>query len=43
MKPLKLKFKGINSFSEQTEIDFEKLTRNGIFGIFGTSYLSVTL
>lgn len=35
MKPLKLKFKGINSFSEQTEIDFEKLTRNGIFGIFG--------
>ncbi|MDE6597021.1 MAG: SMC family ATPase, partial [Clostridia bacterium] len=35
MKPIKLQFKGINSFSEQTEIDFEKLTRNGIFGIFG--------
>lgn len=35
MKPVKLKFKGINSFSEQTEIDFEKLTKNGIFGIFG--------
>lgn len=35
MKPLRLKFKGINSFSEQTEIDFEKLTRSGLFGIFG--------
>lgn len=35
MKPLKLKFKGINSFSEETYIDFEKLTKNGIFGIFG--------
>lgn len=35
MKPLYLQFKGINSFSENTEIDFEKLTRSGIFGIFG--------
>ena len=35
MKPIRLQFKGINSFSEQTEIDFEKLTKNGIFGIFG--------
>lgn len=35
MKPVKLQFKGINSFSEQTEIDFEKLTKSGIFGIFG--------
>ncbi len=35
MKPVNLKFKGINSFSEQTEIDFESLTKNGIFGIFG--------
>lgn len=35
MKPIKLQFKGINSFSEQTEIDFDKLTKNGIFGIFG--------
>ncbi len=35
MKPIKLQFKGINSFSELTEIDFEKLTKNGIFGIFG--------
>ena len=35
MKPLKLEFKGINSFSEHTIIDFEALTRGGIFGIFG--------
>ncbi len=35
MKPVRLQFKGINSFSEQTDIDFENLTRSGIFGIFG--------
>lgn len=35
MKPLKLEFKGINSFSEHTIIDFEALTKTGIFGIFG--------
>jgi len=35
MKPLKLEFEGINSFSEHTIVDFEALTRNGIFGIFG--------
>lgn len=35
MKPLKLEFKGINSFSEHTIIDFNVLTTNGIFGIFG--------
>lgn len=35
MKPLKLEFEGINSFSEHTIIDFEFLTKNGIFGIFG--------
>ena len=35
MKPLKLYFKGINSFSEPAEIDFEKLTDSGIFDIFG--------
>lgn len=35
MKPLKLEFCGINSFSENTVIDFEALTKNGIFGIFG--------
>lgn len=35
MKPLKLEFKGINSFSEYTVIDFEALTKTGIFGIFG--------
>lgn len=35
MKPLKLIFQGFNSFSERAEIDFEKLSANGLFGIFG--------
>jgi exonuclease SbcC len=35
MKPLKLTFKGINSFSEKAEIDFATLTSGGLFGIFG--------
>ena len=35
MKPIRLAFCGINSFSERTEINFEKLTANGLFGIFG--------
>lgn len=35
MKPLKLEFCGINSFSEHTIIDFEALTKGGLFGIFG--------
>lgn len=35
MKPIKLSIKGLNSFSEQQTIDFEKLTERGLFGIFG--------
>lgn len=35
MKPIKLKFNGVNSFSSATTIDFEKLTAGGLFGIFG--------
>lgn len=35
MKPLKLEFSGINSFSDKTVIDFATLTKSGIFGIFG--------
>lgn len=35
MKPIRLTFNGINSFSEKTEIDFKKLTAGGLFGIFG--------
>lgn len=35
MKPLKLKIKGLNSFMETQEIDFERLTERGLFGIFG--------
>ncbi|MCD8371717.1 MAG: SMC family ATPase, partial [Clostridia bacterium] len=35
MKPLYLEFKGLNSFSENTRIDFTPLLKGGIFGIFG--------
>ncbi len=35
MKPCFLEFCGINSFSDRTEIDFNKLSEYGIFGIFG--------
>lgn len=35
MKPISMKIKGLNSFLEVQEIDFEKLTAQGLFGIFG--------
>ena len=35
MKPINLKIKGLNSFVEEQEIDFERLTEAGFFGIFG--------
>ena len=35
MKPIKLKIKGLNSFIEEQVIDFEKLTSQGFFGVFG--------
>ncbi len=35
MKPVRLEFKGLNSFSERAVIDFEPLLKSGIFGIFG--------
>ncbi|MCD8307659.1 MAG: SMC family ATPase [Clostridia bacterium] len=35
MKPVLLKFSGINSFSDDTKIDFGPLTKSGLFGIFG--------
>ncbi len=37
MRPIRLEFQGIKSYSEKTVIDFEKLTREGIFGIFGNT------
>ena len=37
MKPLKLVFEGIRSFSEKTVIDFKPLTATGLFGIFGST------
>ena len=35
MKPVRLEFKGLNSFSERAVIDFAPLLQSGIFGIFG--------
>ncbi|MGV8905310.1 MAG: AAA family ATPase [Acetobacterium sp.] len=35
MKPMLLKIKGINSFIEEQTIDFDELTKGGLFGIFG--------
>lgn len=35
MKPLYLTIEGLQSFQERQEIDFNKIGRDGIFGIFG--------
>lgn len=35
MRPLQLKLKGINSYRKEQVIDFETLTSQGLFGIFG--------
>lgn len=35
MKPIKLRIKGLNSFIDEQIIDFNKLTSQGLFGIFG--------
>lgn len=35
MTPIKLTIEGLKSVSESQTIDFEKLSKNGIFGIFG--------
>ena len=35
MKPKRLEFCGINSFSRRAVIDFDKLLSGGVFGIFG--------
>ena len=35
MKPLFLSIGGLQSFQEKQEIDFEKIGRDGLFGIFG--------
>ena len=31
MKPVKLKIKGINSFNDEQIVDFEKLSKEGLF------------
>lgn len=35
MKPINLKLKGLNSYMDEQEIDFESLCSKGLFGIFG--------
>lgn len=35
MRPIKLTIKGLNSFVSEQSVDFEALTRRGLFGIFG--------
>lgn len=35
MRPIKLTIKGLNSFIEEQTIDFDQLTQQGLFGIFG--------
>ena len=35
MKPIKLSLKGLNSFNEEQVIDFDALTKHGLFGVFG--------
>ena len=35
MKPILLKFSGINSYEAEYTVPFEELTKGGIFGIFG--------
>ena len=35
MKPISLKIKGINSYVSEQSINFEKLTRTNLFGVFG--------
>ncbi len=37
MKPEKLSFIGLKSYSEQVDIDFSILTSGGLFGIFGST------
>ena len=37
MRPIRLEFQGLKSYTEKTVIDFQKLTREGIFGIFGNT------
>lgn len=35
MKPIKLTIRGLNSFNKEQVIDFNDLTRHGLFGVFG--------
>ncbi|SEN08888.1 AAA family ATPase [Paenibacillus sp. OV219] len=37
MKPILLRLSGLQSYREMQEVDFEKLTEAGVFGIFGST------
>lgn len=37
MRPIKLELSGLNSYIDRQEVDFEKLTERGLFGIFGNT------
>ncbi len=37
MKPIKLEFLGIKSYVDKTVVDFESLSKGGLFGIFGST------
>ena len=35
MRPIHLRFSGLQSYKEAQEVDFQRLTELGVFGIFG--------
>ncbi len=37
MKPIRLEFSGIKSYVDKTVVDFENLSKGGLFGIFGAT------
>lgn len=37
MRPEKLKFYGVKSYCDETVVDFDKLLKSGLFGIFGNT------
>ena len=39
MRPIWMKLKGLNSFLEAQEVDFEQLTSQGLFGKIGRAHV----
>ena len=40
MKPLYLEIEGVKSVSDKQTIDFERVAKSGIFGVFGKTELT---